>query len=638
MMNSSVEPQGYTNGMLAPSQMGQPAPTLVTLQPVSMPQDDQQQQMSLRVRALLSAFRRRWFVAMFLGLTLSSLAAAGVWYAIPDTYTAYSEMLVDPSNRFLYDARATGEQQVALNVYKQTRIRLAKFPFVLTAALRDPQVAQSRTVKNQPNPIQWLEQNLEISSPGEQFIRVSLTSSQQKDVAPIVNAVVEAFKQEVVDDGQTKTDRRTEELKTHLAVENSELDRLRRELRNLDKDIHTANTAQADKRMEASFLLQVQLRQHQAEIEWEILKTEIELERALEQAARDKAASESAPTGETTETEAVEGTTPAAPEVSDEVIEIVLQKDPEYLRFDEKRLAEERQLKLYEKRFLPSSHWITEKRAAIEKLKRDQDAYREQQTPLIREDLVKLWHEDQQAKLAEAAAALVPGPAGSLVPAGQAVLDPVTALQNSVDRLKATRDRVKQELDAARIKNDDFSTRWVDRELKSEEVNRIKEKVQSLEELVEAREIERAHASSPIEVKRKAEEPQQPDQGKRLKLAGAAGLGLFALVVGGVVLLEYSAHRLNSVSEVQGDLNLQVMSTIPLMPRWVNSESGNTRNKRSEYWHSELTESVDATRTLLLRHAQVSSTKAVMIASATGGEGKTTLSCHLATSLARAGR
>jgi capsular exopolysaccharide synthesis family protein len=51
-----------------------------------------------------------------------------------------------------------------------------------------------------------------------------------------------------------------------------------------------------------------------------------------------------------------------------------------------------------------------------------------------------------------------------------------------------------------------------------------------------------------------------------------------------------------------------------------------------------LTESVDATRTLLLRHAHVNSTKIVMIASATGGEGKTTLSCHLATSLARAGR
>jgi polysaccharide biosynthesis transport protein len=51
-----------------------------------------------------------------------------------------------------------------------------------------------------------------------------------------------------------------------------------------------------------------------------------------------------------------------------------------------------------------------------------------------------------------------------------------------------------------------------------------------------------------------------------------------------------------------------------------------------------LIESVDATRMMLLHTAQPQSFRVVMITSATVGEGKTSLSCHLAVSLARSGR
>jgi Mrp family chromosome partitioning ATPase len=51
-----------------------------------------------------------------------------------------------------------------------------------------------------------------------------------------------------------------------------------------------------------------------------------------------------------------------------------------------------------------------------------------------------------------------------------------------------------------------------------------------------------------------------------------------------------------------------------------------------------LTESVDAVRTLLLHAAHNEGLRVVMVTSAVGGEGKTSLSCHLAASLARSGR
>jgi polysaccharide biosynthesis transport protein len=76
------------------------------------------------------------------------------------------------------------------------------------------------------------------------------------------------------------------------------------------------------------------------------------------------------------------------------------------------------------------------------------------------------------------------------------------------------------------------------------------------------------------------------------------------------------------------------------LPALPNGARGRLRRNSLEdkYWHSILTESVDATRTMLLHAARTEGVRTVMVTSAVAGEGKTSLSCHLATSLARAGR
>jgi capsular exopolysaccharide synthesis family protein len=140
-----------------------------------------------------------------------------------------------------------------------------------------------------------------------------------------------------------------------------------------------------------------------------------------------------------------------------------------------------------------------------------------------------------------------------------------------------------------------------------------------------------------ITLHRKAEVPFLRDTGRKFKMAGMAGLGLFGLFAGGIVWLEYLSRRISSVDEVANDLSLRIVGALPTMPRSVMKGTGR-KKARTAYWHSVLTESIDAARTVLLRDAKVEAMNSVMICSAVGGEGKTTLSCHLATSLARAGR
>jgi capsular exopolysaccharide synthesis family protein len=55
-------------------------------------------------------------------------------------------------------------------------------------------------------------------------------------------------------------------------------------------------------------------------------------------------------------------------------------------------------------------------------------------------------------------------------------------------------------------------------------------------------------------------------------------------------------------------------------------------------WEAALNEAVDSTRTLFLHSATVHHLRKVMVTSAVGGEGKTSLSARLASSLARTGR
>ncbi len=111
-------------------------------------------------------------------------------------------------------------------------------------------------------------------------------------------------------------------------------------------------------------------------------------------------------------------------------------------------------------------------------------------------------------------------------------------------------------------------------------------------------------------------------------LAGVAGAAL-------VGWLEFRGRRIHSADEVAVGLGMRVVGAVPALAE------ANRKRMLSPDEHSydhELVESIDALRTTLLRSAREEPTKVVMVTSAVGGEGKTTVASNLAVSLARAGR
>jgi capsular exopolysaccharide synthesis family protein len=124
---------------------------------------------------------------------------------------------------------------------------------------------------------------------------------------------------------------------------------------------------------------------------------------------------------------------------------------------------------------------------------------------------------------------------------------------------------------------------------------------------------------------------------KRLLMTYAAGMGGLALGLLAVALLEFRAQRVDTADEVAEGLGMAVVGALPDSSRPVPRRRVPRGMSAADYAEAILTESVDATRTMLLHAARVESVQVVMITSAVAGEGKTSLSCHLAASLARAG-
>jgi capsular exopolysaccharide synthesis family protein len=139
-------------------------------------------------------------------------------------------------------------------------------------------------------------------------------------------------------------------------------------------------------------------------------------------------------------------------------------------------------------------------------------------------------------------------------------------------------------------------------------------------------------------VLQRAAPPDSPDYSRRIKFGGAAGLGVFGLLLFGVAGWEFRSRRINSADEVAQGLGLNVLGALPALPSRLRRPVPGNASARDLHLQHQMTEAVDAIRTLLLHQTRVGALQVVMITSPGGGEGKTSLASQLAASLARAWR
>jgi capsular exopolysaccharide synthesis family protein len=144
------------------------------------------------------------------------------------------------------------------------------------------------------------------------------------------------------------------------------------------------------------------------------------------------------------------------------------------------------------------------------------------------------------------------------------------------------------------------------------------------------------NASSKIVVLQAAETPTDMDYSRLLKFGTAGGLGIFGLVLLGVAFVEYRSGKVTGVDEITKGLGLTLVGTMPKVPGRARRGTPAMNAQKNAYWQSLITESIDAIRTQLVHSSKSQDLHIVMVTSAGGGEGKTSLASQLAASLARA--
>ncbi len=539
--------------------------------------------------ALFKAFRRRWLLGTTLGLLCAVAAATAAWFLVPMKYTAMAVVYI--SSKRIDDVLNPDRMSTDFQAYQRTQAALVKSRFVLNAALRDPKIANLNSVRQQKDPVEWLESSIKTDFPASpELLRVSLPGDDPQELVVLLNAVIDAYMDEVAKNEDQFRLARLQKLKE---ISNRFEESLRQTRQTYKKLAETAgvdsplsmamkNQFAQDRLIAAKtelITLERQLRQ---------LRLEIVVESAEEKAKTDPVIPDAAINDKMNQDKTVLA-------YQAEIQELEKKWEEAAKAFSDAknnpRLIKKYKERIDAKRLALAGYRNTQRTAVIDRLRADARAQakdklaQDQKSIVLKEELEK-------------------------------------SLKNEIARLgEEIKKTAAESLDIDATKDD---------------LDKVAAITRKVSDLVQQANIE-SSAATRITVKDRADVRLGQAEKRQLLIAGGAGAAALLLVLLGIAYWEFRARRIDTGDDVVYGLGWRLLGALPALPERSRGMLPG-RSKDDKYWHSLLTESVDAARAVLLHAARAEGLHTVMVTSAVAGEGKTSLSCHLATSLARAGR
>jgi capsular exopolysaccharide synthesis family protein len=535
--------------------------------------------------ALLRALRRRWLMALALGCLAAGAAAVATWYAVPAKFLAAVVLRIDARQQTGVESV---KNQLAHQMAMKTSAERLKGKDILLKALKEDGIRNLGLIRRHPNTtsaIMWMEENLKIEyRDGSELLNAQLTGEEPQDVVRIVEALASAFMQAV--NGEEKRQRHDRVLRLTKLLEEAK-EKMREkgaEKEAITKGLGKNPQALRDEQVQNRYRLeraQENLAHHQYEMEKKTARLAVVQKHKAEIKQM------------------------AAPEIR---LKDIFDMDPD-LQID---VAKVKKLE-----------------ATIDFLKShpDDDPY------LLRakRDLAKA-KEKVDARLAEIRAELVE----KVRKKHEADTDAlVLELQTEMAPLQGYIAKYLKDVETL-SKNADEINVWNMRQniIESE----IQQQEKAVGELFHAAKRAEVEEDADLPISRIGEAEWQPRDGKkRILMLLIVPLAAFMGVVLAIGWWEFSARRIQGPDEVAAGLSIRVVGAVPELPdpRRLNAAGDSQAN---EIYRHNLIESIDAIRTMLLRSAPNENLRTIMVTSAVGGEGKTTLASNLAMSLARAGR
>jgi capsular exopolysaccharide synthesis family protein len=543
-----------------------------------------------------------------IGLAAAVTTAAAVWFFLPPLKNSASAKLFMPFNPEGVVYRHPDRVNEFQN-FQQTQMALVRSRLVLQSALRgtsasknadvdglSPAPAQRRSApvnltklsiwkKIAPlDPIEWLQKETKVTFPdSREIMRISIAGEDIEELKLLVAAIRDAYLREIVEKNSGQRIKRLEELVKIRSDYEKKVDQQRVNIRRLAETTNSVDTKQFEM---ATVLIKDQL----AMAEKDLVAQRAKLHRLI---LEHKVFSEDKTKTAEIPSEVIEGHTEKDPFVQRSKARVNLLN--QYIA-DNARLARDGKDSPAVQKLIKERDEIE---AAIGKRKKEL-------RPEVETTLKSTYESD----------------AGTALARLQRQIDFEMKWEKSLEEQATTlaKDLKKTVVGSIDIKKYEF-----DIALMEDVVRTVASEITRLEVEKEA----------PLLVQRMAGEEVEghPVDGtaRQAKMAGIGGGGAFAFVVVLVALLEFRARRIHAPEEISHGLGLPVVATLPV---YTNRQAS---SRAAAAWKRLLAESVDSARTMLLHKARTSSMRVVLVTSAVGGEGKTSLSSHLALSLARSG-
>lgn len=540
--------------------------------------------------ALWKALRRRWLLAGCLGIVFATMAALSAWQLVPSTkgkYTARTTLEVAATApRVMFN---TSEVRSDFASYQRKHLALIRSRLVLGVALRQPEVAELEVVRDQADPVFWLEKALKVDfQTAPEVLTISMSGNNSDELLLLVRAVKEAYFQEVVQKEENQRRAHFEELKKLKKSYDEDLKQ------KLDAFTKLAENAGSDDAQTLKFKHRYAIEQL-ALAEKELMQLQFKLGEARSelkvQQARDRSRAEQA--------------------VSEALVAKTVEKDPGVQPLVAKVAKIEEDIRQTTLLVNPSTvERATQKqRAEVESLRAELAAARLRLTPVVRDQLREQARHDGIANI-------------DLLEARIAILTEHESWLNEV------RNRLK--LETSNINTSSLNVTSL-----QGDIARIESTQKTVAAEVEHLSVE-LRAPSRVRVMEEVTLIPTPEGRKQLLATAGAWVVGFVLVLSAVSLWEFRARRIQSPEEVVDRLGLKVVGTLPQLPNPAQAALG--PNASGTPWQALLTESVDLISTMLLQAASTEGLGTIMVTSALPGEGKTSLATQLAASLARTGR
>jgi capsular exopolysaccharide synthesis family protein len=511
------------------------------------------------------------------------------WFLLSAKYTAFSQLyLASTPPRVVFNTADSPDGRNEFLTYQRTQAGRIKSRMVLNAALKRDEVKNLSLVTQQADPIAWLEDEIKVEfQEGSEIMTVSMIGDNPTDLVALVDAVTQAYLKEINVVEHDRRSKRFAEL-TDIYEKTNEKLRLKKDtLRKLAKDLQTSDS-QALSQKQLNLLAHVgELRRQHAQVQFELRKAQSRLEGHK---AREKSLTDPGTLPETIVTQAMEADAAAKRQMLRlaRLKEIVAEYQQTAVRDDEPSLIRAR-------------HQLDDAQKALETRRA--------------EILPQLLKRQQQLARSEFEATRA-------------------QLESEIGPLADQQRDLHAQLDLLEKEAEKMGNSSTDLELLRDE---IKREQKALERVGDEREALSVELRSPPRVNLYQEASLQKKDIKRQLVATIlAPIAVLFGVCFCVAWLEFRARRIHTAEEVALGLGVRVVGAVPSLPQ--TARIPNLKDDTEDLEGHHMLESIDGIRTMLLHEASLDTTRLVMVTSAVGGEGKTTLASHLAGSLARAGR